>query len=42
MLKYLNNQNKIVILSTGMATLKEIAFSLSKLKSIKKSFYCIV
>ena len=36
MLKYLNNQNKIVILSTGMATFKEIAFSLSKLKSIKK------
>ena len=36
MLKYRNNQNKIVILSTGMATLKEIAFSLSKLKSIKK------
>lgn len=35
MLDYINKQKKKVILSTGMASLKEIAFCLSKLKRVR-------
>ena len=35
MLEYINKQRKKVILSTGMASFKEIAFCLSKLKMIR-------
>lgn len=35
MLDYINKQKKKVILSTGMATFKEIAFCLSKLKRVR-------
>lgn len=44
MLKYINKQKKGVILSTGMATFKEIDFSLSNLRSIKNKLvllHCI-
>jgi N,N'-diacetyllegionaminate synthase len=36
MLKYINNRKKKILLSTGMATFSEIAFSLKHLSNVKK------